>query len=639
MKIERKITIFFLSLLITVILTTCGGGGGDEGGVPVTMNLSVTVKSPVEIDLTWTPYAGGVIGYDIDRNGSAAWPYHVSGTWFPDTGLLPATLYCYTVYAVVFPFGALGKSNVVCAVTLPNSPPTTPTNVNAVAVSPARIDLKWDASTDDYAVSKYNIYKDGTYFQSVSTTFFSDVGLDPARQFCYTISAADAMGGESAKSSAVCANTSPDTSAPTAPTGVIAGVTSNDKIGIIWTAATDDGVVRGYRIFRDGALIGTTTDIQLTDSGLSAETQYCYTIQAFDAAGNQSAPSGQACATTSWKYATLDSNVDVQWTAIALDVNDKLYIAYYDGRYTGSNQQVGTVNYTTNLSGTWQSTVVDSVAPTVYGSLSLLVNTDGSLHIAYYDFYQNYRLRHAMKTSGAWVTESIASNAINVTTVAMVHDAAGNLHLVFNPNGSVTYMTNASGAWTSNVIGNNGVIYGDAATCAIAVDAAGKAYIGYYDYTNHVLKYVTNASGSWVTDTVDGVTDVGLYTAIAVDAGGKTHLSYYDVTNGDLKYATNATGYWVTQTVDSIGDVGPSTAIALDANGHAHISYTDATNHSLKYATNASGLWMSYTIDSTTFVAEEMSNSGGYTAIAIDSIGKIHISYRGDTHLRYATNR
>ena len=34
-----------------------------------------------------------------------------------------------------------------------------------------------------------------------------------------------------------------------------------------------------------------------------------------------------------------------------------------------------------------------------------------------------------------------------------------------------------------------------------------------------------------------------------------------------------------------------------------------------------------------------VSYPGAYTAIAVDSIGKIHISYGSAGHLRYATNR
>jgi hypothetical protein len=516
-------------------------------------------------------------------------------------------------------------------------PPSTPSNLFAVALSPSRIDLSWDASIDNASSVMYKIYQNDVFLSIVSTPSYSALRLDPAAQYCFTVSAIDLSYNESSKSNRSCATTLPDLTPPTAPGNLTATADLQTRITLTWTASTDDGYVAGYQIYREGSLISTTTGTQFTDSGLSAETQYCYTVLAFDGGGKQSAPSGQACATTSWKYTTVDSNVEVQWTSIAVDANDIPHIAYYDGLFTGSNQQVGTINYATSLSGTWQSEVVDSVAPIVYGSLSMLVNTDGALHIAYYDFYNNYALRHATRSSGAWLTESINTNVINVTTVSMAHDAKNNLHLVLNPSGIVTYMTNTTGVWTSKVIGNNGVIYGGAATCAIAVDTAGKAYVGSYDYTNQVLKYTTNALGSWATETVDSAVDVGLHTAIAVDAGGKTHLSYYDVTNGDLRYATNATGSWVIQTVDRAGDVGRAVAIALDANGSAHISYIDVTNNFLKYATNASGSWVTSTKD---VVATPPWYSAYYTSIAVDSTGKVHISYRGEeNHLRYVTNR
>jgi hypothetical protein len=330
----------------------------------------------------------------------------------------------------------------------------------------------------------------------------------------------------------------------------------------------------------------------------------------------------------------------VWWTSIAVDANDKLHIAYYDGRFTGSNQQVGTVNYATNLSGTWQTVAIDSVAPTIYGSLSLLVNTDGNLHAAYYDF-NSYRLRHAMKASGVWIAETIVPNSMNGGNVSMTHDAANHLHLIYRPSGNMTYMTDATGAWTSQVICSH-LGYFDRSTYAIAVGSSGEVHIAYYDYTypsaTGVLKYVTNVSGAWVTETVDSMGDVGMYTAIAIDVSGKAHIAYYDVTNGDLKYATNASGTWVAQSIDSTDNVGLSTAIALDASGYIHISYTDATSHTLKYASNASGTWMTYTVDSTSYV-EGYWSLNAYTSIAIDSEGKVHISYRGDSHLRYATNR
>ena len=177
---------------------------------------------------------------------------------------------------------------------------------------------------------------------------------------------------------------------------------------------------------------------------------------------------------------------------------------------------------------------------------------------------------------------------------------------------------------------------------SIALDAAGKVYISYYDRTNYDLKYATNASGSWVTTTVDSSGDVGKYTSIALDKSGNVHISYaaagasnYDVV---LKYATNVSGSWVTTTVDSrkhtdeyISIIGEYTSIAVDTSGKVHISYFDEYLQALKYATNASGSWVTKTVDSSGDVGE-------YTSIAVDTSGKAHISYFGSGLLKYATN-
>jgi chitodextrinase len=57
------------------------------------------------------------------------------------------------------------------------------------------------------------------------------------------------------------------------------------------------GVV-GYKVYRAGGFLATTTGISYADNGLPALTQYSYTVSAYDAAGNNSLPSASVSATT-----------------------------------------------------------------------------------------------------------------------------------------------------------------------------------------------------------------------------------------------------------------------------------------------------------------------------------------------------
>jgi hypothetical protein len=86
--------------------------------------------------------------------------------------------------------------------------------------------------------------------------------------------------------------------APTVPTNLVATAVSSSQINLAWAASTDNVGVTGYTVYRGGVQIGTTTTTSYSDTGLAAFTTYSYTVAAFDAAGNLSAPSASASATT-----------------------------------------------------------------------------------------------------------------------------------------------------------------------------------------------------------------------------------------------------------------------------------------------------------------------------------------------------
>jgi uncharacterized repeat protein (TIGR03806 family) len=95
---------------------------------------------------------------------------------------------------------------------------------------------------------------------------------------------------------------SADTTPPSVPGNVTAVAQSPTQILVSWTASTDASGISGYRVYRNGAAtpVATVTGTNYTDAGLTAGTQYSYTVVAVDAAtpSNISAASTAASATT-----------------------------------------------------------------------------------------------------------------------------------------------------------------------------------------------------------------------------------------------------------------------------------------------------------------------------------------------------
>jgi hypothetical protein len=90
-----------------------------------------------------------------------------------------------------------------------------------------------------------------------------------------------------------------DTTPPTAPTTLTATATSPSSIDLTWSPSTDTVGVDRYRVFRGGQPIADVTmTFDYLDTGLIGSTAYSYTVVAYDAAGNASAASNVATATT-----------------------------------------------------------------------------------------------------------------------------------------------------------------------------------------------------------------------------------------------------------------------------------------------------------------------------------------------------
>jgi glucose/arabinose dehydrogenase/fibronectin type 3 domain-containing protein len=232
--------------------------------------------------------------------------------------------------------------------------PSAPTGLTATVVSATRVDLGWTASTDNVGVTGYRVERclgaSCTNFAQVGTptaTSFSDTGVAGASTYRYQVRAVDAAGNLSAYSSIVPATTptAPDTTAPSAPTGLTATAISTTRIDLGWTASTDNVGVTGYRVERcqgsgctSWAQVATPTTTSYSDTGLTQNTTYRYRVRAVDAAGNLSAYSSIV------SRATLapDTTAPTAPTALAATVVSTTRI---DLGWTASTDAVGVTGY------------------------------------------------------------------------------------------------------------------------------------------------------------------------------------------------------------------------------------------------------------------------------------------------------
>mgnify|MGYP000205644326 CR=1 FL=1 len=197
-----------------------------------------------------------------------------------------------------------GIRNAYDSVTPDVTPPSQITGLQLTPVSSSRIDLAWNKSSDNVGVIGYKVKKtDGTLIKTIysDTPSFSNTGLQPSTNYCYRVTAFDAAKPANESTYAEgCAATlaAPDTTAPTAPTGLSVTVISKNLIDLSWNKSTDAVGVTGYKIYRDGSLLKSANSTAVSEYGLVPNTNYCYEVSAFDAAKNESLKSSKICKQT-----------------------------------------------------------------------------------------------------------------------------------------------------------------------------------------------------------------------------------------------------------------------------------------------------------------------------------------------------
>ncbi|PYR28967.1 MAG: hypothetical protein DMF98_01310, partial [Acidobacteria bacterium] len=297
-------------------------------------------------------------------------------TAYQNTGLTPSTSYSYTVQALDAAGNASAQSASAGATTqvAPDTQaPSVPTGLTGTAVSATQINLTWNASTDNVAVTSYQVYLNDAMIANTPATSFQHTGLTAGTTYNYRVSAADAVPNYSAWTVppvSVATPAAADTTAPSTPTGLLASAVSSSQINLSWAASTDNVGVTGYRVYRAGTLLatlGVVTTYQNT--GLTPSTTYSYTVQALDAAGNASAQSASASATTQAASDTTAPSVPGGLAAAAVS-SSQINLSW-----SASTDNVGVTGYRVYRAGTLLATLG---AVTAYQNTGLTPSTSYS---------------------------------------------------------------------------------------------------------------------------------------------------------------------------------------------------------------------------------------------------------------------
>ena len=94
---------------------------------------------------------------------------------------------------------------------------------------------------------------------------------------------------------------------PAAPTNLVATAIDHKSISLTWTAGDENALK--YNIYQGGVNIDSTTETSYTVEGLTAETNYCFTVEAVRGVNVSESHSNEACATTSEAPAIQDIEV------------------------------------------------------------------------------------------------------------------------------------------------------------------------------------------------------------------------------------------------------------------------------------------------------------------------------------------
>jgi endonuclease I/chitodextrinase len=181
----------------------------DTEAPTVPTNITLSGITTTSIDASWTAAEDNVAvtKYEIFVNGVLNGD--TANTSYSITNLNSNTTYSITVSAKDIANNQSEQSAAVTATTITDSnPPTVPTNITITNQAGTSFRVNWNASTDDSAVTAYEVFIDGTLNGSTGNTNYDVTGLAISTTYSVSVLAKDSANNMSAQSTTVNGTTS-----------------------------------------------------------------------------------------------------------------------------------------------------------------------------------------------------------------------------------------------------------------------------------------------------------------------------------------------------------------------------------------------------------------------------------------------
>lgn len=379
--------------------------------------------------------------------------------------------------------------------------------------------------------------------------------------------------GDASNSTVTPANSEPEATATSAPTG-----SEPESVGPTEISAT---IADGWSATVIGQGIKPTLALDSTGSPAIA-----YLFEAisggfvsFAAAKEDWTPEQFA---EGYFYGPLDLTFDLQ---------DRPNIVYHDHQASNFRPELGDLVYALR-NGEWQITALEDDGHDGWDS-AIAIGGDGIVPAAGIDpsqFNSTDGVEYYESVNGQWTVTAIGSGPIQYefnVSLAVSPENLPALTYYDNINGDLMLASFDGSAWSIEAVATEGTV---GKFSSLAFDADGRPHIVFFEEGNGNggrVMYAVRDENGWtleavgeLTDVRQGMTGARRITSVALDAQGVPHVAFSDV--GVISYATRTESGWKVEEIVSAGDrvLGQLVSLKVGANGTAHIAFYEVTQAS-----------------------------------------------------------